>query len=198
MTTPECPAATPREQLASALLVHLGPPFEGGHISGEERQKLTSLIRAALAEKDGEIDELKSEMVEAVNERNVAETKLAEAQALNLALREALENLTEFAEQEFVKSYQGADNVCHHPNCGEAGGHLSWCPIGLAKDALSGDGIGKYRELLQKVGELDAVWDGGLEVAPDDYTDQIIMAAVRVIDAFAALQSGEPTIKEGE
>lgn len=51
-------------------------------------------------------------------------------------LIETLENLTDFAEQEFIKSYQGSDEVCFHPSCGEAGQHTNWCPIGLARAAL--------------------------------------------------------------
>lgn len=49
-------------------------------------------------------------------------------------LREALRGLTEVAEEMLIK---GGDEICQLPMCGEAKGHVGWCPILLAQECLA-------------------------------------------------------------
>lgn len=68
---------------------------------------------------------------------NEADDIISRQSASIKALTEALNDLLEFTESEHVKPYNGHESVCHHPNCGESGGHLPWCPIGAARSALA-------------------------------------------------------------
>ena len=48
-------------------------------------------------------------------------------------LLDALDSLTEAAKEALIK---GSDEICQLPMCGEAGGHVGWCPISIAQECL--------------------------------------------------------------
>ena len=49
-------------------------------------------------------------------------------------LLEALDSLTEAAKEALIN---GSDEICQLPMCGEAGGHVGWCPILIAQECLA-------------------------------------------------------------
>ena len=142
MTTDTKPATA--EELASAMLAHLGPPFESGHMTSSERQKLTKLIRTALAAKDKTLADLRAEVEDGHSDilefRERAETAEAQARELELvgALRGALDLADEDREWPSLIVRETAI--------------VNWKQ--QARTALLGEAAAKYRELLEAAGAV--------------------------------------------